>query len=369
VTIPDSVTDIGYGAFSFCRSLELSWLGAPTEAARALAASLSSGATIVVAAGQGWEEVLDADGRYNGIKVVIQGPPLEEITSSAFDGGTSDIALTAEGGWTISNLPDWLALSATTGKDSANLVATFAENPGKDARSATITVTLESGFRYGIAVTQAGQPLRTITLKGAKGSTSAIKGAQVTLTAVAPQGEASKLFAYRWEASGKAKLEVSGTGNSQAVLTMPGKNVTVTAYPRRKVSLAKGWNLLALSHAIGANGAAALDAYRLFALRGNAYGRVGASELQAGEGFWLYSSKATSIYLEYDLGSSSEIDIPSGRTALVGLPDTSANTLAPEQPALLYGWSGQSLWSPVQSVGGMFNLSPFQGYLMVPAKP
>ncbi len=82
------------------------------------------------------------------------------VTEVSFEpeGGTSDVSLTTNGTWTVSNpATSWLQINNTSGgSGTATITITSGENGSGLTRTATITVTSSNGQARRITVTQTG---------------------------------------------------------------------------------------------------------------------------------------------------------------------------------------------------------------------
>ncbi len=267
VTLPYKLRRIDESAFNYCGSLaEIHFPGTPEEADEWL--DFMPVVALHVFADQGWPEVLDDDGTYFGLDVVI-GIDSNLRLELAYDneelpceGGEAAFTVDATAAWTAESNADWLVLQVAAGKGDGVVTFTCAPNPANEPRAATISVRLTAaGLSKSIDVVQEPAHYFTDTLEYAiqdgqvvvldylvdgdpiviPATLSDCPVAQVRLTAHELEGRAFD----HWTGEG---VELANPGRAAIAFAPNGHEVTLTANYNPKPyqvivdGVAQAWN-------------------------------------------------------------------------------------------------------------------------------
>jgi hypothetical protein len=161
VTIPASVTTIGEGAFTGCNKLTdvtVGWATPPLipDGYRFFGVPLSA-ATLRVPAGTKVLYEQAPEWKDFGTIVEYGDAPNLSVSPSTLDfavgGGTQNLTVTANTGWTAAGSASWVTVSPASGSSDGTITVTAAANGG-NARTATVTIS-GGGLTRTVTITQA----------------------------------------------------------------------------------------------------------------------------------------------------------------------------------------------------------------------
>ncbi|MBQ7652049.1 MAG: leucine-rich repeat protein, partial [Victivallales bacterium] len=151
VNLPYKLETIDESAFNYCTSLaEMHFPGTPEQADTWI--DFYPDVTFVVFADQGWPEVLEDDGTYFGLTVVIGEDAHMLLVSDGKElschGGEALVTVSASAAWkAVSNAP-WLKIDEPTGEGNAVLRVTADPNLSTEPRAGSVSVSLNG---YGLS--------------------------------------------------------------------------------------------------------------------------------------------------------------------------------------------------------------------------